>query len=151
LLFCRTERGTQPVFRYSPEVMLHTVHESDRDRFPVLPHILCRLRDITFHPRDIEVLGYPPDHLTSVVAEVAAGTAEQRDSRRGGAHVSHRNAGPDRGTAPNPPRHPMGDVPAASLATQPLGPAPVPGLAWMPADRSTLRRPRRTAGTGQRR
>ena len=60
--------------------MLDTVHKSNGNLFPVLAHIIFRLRDITFHPRDSEVLRHPADHLTRVVAQVAAGTAKQRDT-----------------------------------------------------------------------
>jgi hypothetical protein len=39
------------------------------------------LRDITFLPRDTEIVGHSLDHFACVVAQVASGTAEQRDSR----------------------------------------------------------------------
>jgi hypothetical protein len=39
------------------------------------------LRDITFLPRYTEIVGHSPDHFARIVAQVASGTAEQRDSR----------------------------------------------------------------------
>jgi hypothetical protein len=42
------------------------------------------LRDITFLPRDTEIIGHALDHFACVVAQVTSGTAEQRDSRVSG-------------------------------------------------------------------
>jgi hypothetical protein len=68
--------------------MVNTVHQRNGNLFPVLTHIVRRLRDITFLPRDTEIVGHSLDHLPCVVAQVTSGTAEQRDSR-----------GPGRGTS----------------------------------------------------
>src|SRR5207244_9445783 len=80
---------------YAPEVVLHPVHEGDRNLVPVLPHVRLRQRDVALLPGDAEVIGYPPDDLARVIAQMAAGPTEQGNPR---GHVTyHRDAG--RGSA----------------------------------------------------
>src|SRR5882757_7237436 len=44
-----------------PEIVLHAVHERDRDLLPVLAQIRRRLRDVTFLPRHTEVISHLGD------------------------------------------------------------------------------------------
>jgi hypothetical protein len=77
------QRGTEAVFRYSPEIMLNTIHESDGDLLPIFTQVILRLRNITFFPRNSEIIGNPADDLSRIIAQVTPRAAEQGDSRRG--------------------------------------------------------------------
>jgi hypothetical protein len=76
------QRGTEAVFRYSPEIVLYTIHERDRDLLPIFTQVIFRLRDITLFPRNSEIIGNPANDLSRIVAQVTSWTAEQGDSRR---------------------------------------------------------------------
>ena len=76
------QRGTEAVFRYSPEIVLYTIHERDRDLLPIFTQVILRLRDITLFPRNSEIIGNPANDLSRIVAQVTSWTAEQGDSRR---------------------------------------------------------------------
>jgi len=76
------QRGTEAVFRYSPEIVLYTIHERDRDLLPIFTQVILRLRDITLFPRNSEIIGNPANDLSRIVAQVTSRTAEQGDSRR---------------------------------------------------------------------
>jgi len=76
------QRSTEAVFRYSPEIVLDAIHEGNRDLLPIFTQVILRLRDITFFPRDSEIIGNSADDLSRVVAQVTSRTAEQGDSRR---------------------------------------------------------------------
>ena len=75
------QRGTEAVFRYSPEIVLYTIHERDRDLLPIFTQVILRLRDITLFPRNSEIIGNPANNLSRIVAQVTSWTAEQGDSR----------------------------------------------------------------------
>jgi len=75
------QRGTEAVFRYSPEIVLYTIHERDRDLLPIFTQVILRLRDITLFPRNSEIIGNPANDLSRIVAQVTSRTAEQGDSR----------------------------------------------------------------------
>ena len=76
------QRRTEAVFRYSPEIVLYTIHERDRDLLPIFTQVILRLRDITLFPRNSQIIGNPADDLSRIVAQVTSWTAEQGDSRR---------------------------------------------------------------------
>ena len=76
------QRGTEAVFRYTPEIVLYTIHERDRDLLPIFTQVILRLRDITLFPRNSEIIGNPANDLSRIVAQVTSRTAEQGDSRR---------------------------------------------------------------------
>jgi len=76
------QRGTEADFRYSPEIVLYTIHERDRDLLPIFTQVILRLRDITLFPRNSEIIGNPANDLSRIVAQVTSRTAEQGDSRR---------------------------------------------------------------------
>jgi len=62
--------------------VLDAIHEGNRDLLPIFTQVILRLRDITFFPRDSEIIGNSADDLSRVVAQVTSRTAEQGDSRR---------------------------------------------------------------------
>jgi len=76
------QRGTKALFRYAPEIVLDAVDEGNRDLLPVFTQVILRLRDITFFPRNSQIIGNSADDLSRIVAQVTSGTAEQGDSRR---------------------------------------------------------------------
>ncbi len=76
------QRSTEAVFRYSPEIMPNAIHESDGDLLPIFTQVIFRLRNITFFPRNSEIIGNPANDLSRIVAQVTSRTAEQGDSRR---------------------------------------------------------------------
>ena len=75
------QRGTEAVFRYTPEIVLYTIHERDRDLLPIFTQVILRLRDITLFPRNSEIIGNPANDLSRIVAQATSRTAEQGDSR----------------------------------------------------------------------
>jgi hypothetical protein len=76
------QRSTETVFRYSPEIVLNSIHEGNRDLLPIFTQVILRLRDITLFPRNSEIIGNPANDLSRIVAQVTSRTAEQGDSRR---------------------------------------------------------------------
>jgi hypothetical protein len=80
----RGQRGTEAVFRDSPEIVLNAIHQGDGDLLPIFTHVFFRLRDVAFLPDHTEIIGNPPDDLPGVIAQVTPGSAEQGDSRCGG-------------------------------------------------------------------
>ena len=83
----REQRGSEAVFRNSPEIVLNAIHQGDGDLLPIFTHVFFRLRDVAFLPSHAEIIGNPTDDLPGVIAQVTPGSAEQGDPRRErGAH-----------------------------------------------------------------
>src|SRR5215472_15552728 len=62
--------------------MLDAVDQRHRDHVGVIQQIAFGGGDVAFLPGHAEVGGDPGDHLARVIAQVAAGPAEQRDDGR---------------------------------------------------------------------
>src|SRR6478672_1484758 len=78
------ECGAQAPLVDPPVVVLAAVHERDRDLLGVLRHELLVLEHRPLLPADTQVVGHPRDDLAGVVAQVAAGLADQGDAWCGG-------------------------------------------------------------------
>ena len=77
------QRGAETVLRDSPEIVLNTIYQGDRDLFPIFTHVFFRLRDVAFLPGHIEIIGNPADDVPGVIAQMTPGSAEQGNSRPG--------------------------------------------------------------------
>src|SRR5512144_3145977 len=73
----REERGSQPGGGNAPEVVFDTVDERDQNALAVLAEQRLFTRDVALLPRHAHLRGDPCDDRARVVAQVAAGLAQQ--------------------------------------------------------------------------
>src|SRR5215472_13288088 len=80
----RDQGSAQAPLAHVPEVVLDAVDQRHRDHVRIIPEIAFGSGDVALLPGHAEIGGNPGDDLTRVVAQMAAGSAEQGDQGRCG-------------------------------------------------------------------